>query len=164
LIYLLLFIIPLVASIIYEQKKINRVKKEIEDVTLFDGLINVGFKLSDSNKKKKNEKKWLSKKGENDEFEYHCSFYLDRHKINFEIILEIKRRVINNNDGIIHDIKLSRRYKEKQIHLTGNSFTKFYKIKKVSDLPKVKVIINDFEEMIKILKKENIKTLNKFES
>ena len=155
--------IILIASIIYEQKKLNRIKKEFREVTLFDDLINLGFILSDSTKKNKDNKKWLSKKDENDQFEYHCNFHLDRGKINFEIILEIKRRVIsNNNNGIIYDFKLSRRYKDKSMHLAGNTFTKFYKVKKVADLPKIHEILSDFNEMIKILKKENIRTLNKF--
>lgn len=156
-------VIILIVSIVYEQKKLNRLKKEFREVTLFDDLMNFGFIPSDSTTKNNDNKKWLSKKDENDEFEYHCTFYLDRGKINFETILEIKRRVIDNNTGLIHDFKLSRRYKEKGVHLAGRSFIKFYKVKKVADLPKTDEIISDFNEMIKILKKENIRTLNKFE-
>jgi len=48
------------------------------------------------------------------------------------------------------------------MHLAGRAFIKFYKVKKVADLPKIHEIISDFNEMIKILKKENIRTLNKF--
>ena len=163
MIFLIIMVIILIANIIYEQKKLNRIKKEIREVTLFEDLINSGFILSESNTKNEDFKKWLSKKDENDEFEYHCSLNLDRGKINFEIILEIKRRVINNNNGLIHDYKLSRRYKEKGVHLAGNSFIKYYKIKKVNELPKVNEIMNDFNEMIRILKRENIRTINKFE-
>ncbi|MNR12621.1 hypothetical protein D3C85_1289870 [compost metagenome] len=49
------------------------------------------------------------------------------------------------------------------MHLAGRSFIKSYKVKKVADFPKTDEIISDFTEMIKILKKENIRTLNKFE-
>jgi hypothetical protein len=164
MIYLIVIITLLIFSIIYGQIKLNQRKRELEDITLFEDLINLGFAQTTSIKKKNDLNKWLSKKEENDEFEYHCCLYLDRNKIDFDIILELKRRVVNYNSGFFHDIKLSRRYKEKQIYLTSNSFTKFYKIKKKSDLPKAKEVINDFNEMIKILKKENIKTLTKFEN
>lgn len=161
--FILFTAIILITSIFYDQRKLNRIKKEISEATLFDDLINSGFILSDSTNKINKTQKWLSKKEENDEFEYHCCFYIDKGKIHFEAILEIKRRVINNNNGIIFDFKLSRRYKEKDMNLAGRSFIKYYKVKKVTNLPKVPEIINDLNEMKKILKKENIRTLNKFE-
>ena len=161
--FLIILVIILIASIIYEHKKLNRIKKEFRKANLFEDLVNFGFILSDSSAKNKDTKKWFSKKDEKDEFEYHCSFYIDRGKVDFEIILEMKRRVVNNNDGLIHDFKLSRRYKEKKLHLANNSFIKNYTVKTVTDLPDIKEIMSDFTDMIKILKKENIRTLNKFE-
>ncbi|SCY20635.1 hypothetical protein [Flavobacterium caeni] len=163
MILLILVVVLLISSIVYEQRKRNRIVKEINQVTLFDDLMHLGFVQSDSATKNKDSEKWFSKRDENDEFEYHCSFYLNRGKINFETILELKRRVVNNNNGLIHDFKLSRRYKEKGFHLAGNSFIKFYKIKRVTELPTAAEIMNDFSEMVKTLKKENIRTLNKFE-
>jgi len=107
------------------KKKLNRIKKEVREATLFDDLINFGFIESDSFKRNKDNNKWFSKKDENDEFEYHCNLFLHKGKINFETTLELKRRVINNNNnGLIHDFKLSRRYKKKY----ASGWSCFYKI------------------------------------
>lgn len=152
-----------IALLVYEQKKLNRIRKEFKEASLFTQLKDFGFVPSTSTTMEKGNMEWLSKKDENDEFEYHCTFYYIKGEINFETILELKRRVINNNNGFIYDFKFSRRYREKSLSLTGNSFTKYYKVKKVADLPKPNEIMRDFDEMIKILKKENIQTLNKFE-
>lgn len=154
----------MIALLVYEQKKLNRIKKEFKEASLFTELKDFGFFPSTSSTMEKDNMEYLSKKDENDEFEYHCTFYYIKGYINFEIILELKRRVIDKNKGFLYDFQFYRRYKEKNLSLAGNYFTKFYKIKKVADLPRPNEIMRDFDEMIKILKKENIQTLNKFEA
>ena len=102
----------------------------------------------------------MTKKDNNGEFVYHCNFRTTNGKLNLELILELKKRALNENSGFIHDFKLSRKYKDKRLSLNTLSFQKDYKIKKISELPTANKITNDFNEMIKILKLEKIETLS----
>ncbi len=157
MLFLVLMVMFLISSIIYEHFKLKKIKKNFEHVPLFKKLEDIGFELENSKQKKLD--KWFSKIV--DEYTYHCSFQVLNNRITLELILEFKNRLKNENYGFVYGLKFARKYKKERLYLTTLTICKLYKIKVVSDLPEVEQVLNDFERMIQIKKIENIKSVPK---
>lgn len=157
MLFLVLMILFLIGSILYEHFKFKKIKKDFENVPLFNKLEDFGFELEDL--KKKNLDKWFSKTV--DHFIYHCSFQIINNKITFELLLEFKNRLQNESYGFLYNLKFAKKYKKEKLYLSTFTMSKLYKIKVVNDLPEMEQVMKDFERMTQVMQLEKIKSVPK---
>lgn len=129
----------------------QKIKKDIEQLTLFEDLKDYGF-ISDDKEEHLLEKWYLK---EDKVFSYNCNFNVGKESITFELIIGFNAILEEKRISLRYQYwDFRKKYKEQNLWLGRNRLVKVYKISQISDLPTAKEINTTFEQMIEVIKSE----------